>query len=1251
MNNFIDFKKTKNSLLPQLLQLKFLLLFIVFFSLALAKERRLLYPEDYKINSVKIEKTLHSLENRFDAAVIEIENQAKSQSETFSDSISTFLIDKDFSELSDKGILIFIYQDDSLRFWTDNSVNAPKSLKESNFMKEGVIESNNGWYELRIKNIGNLSYIGLIRLKNNFSFENKYLKNSFRQELNLPSSVRLSTVPLAHGQNIRNKNDVYVFSIVPFNRISLKRDETGFTSILFFLSIAFLLLYFNQLIELMPTLKNGKLYSFALLFTVLGIRFLMLKFKFPVFLYSLSFFEPEIYAGNALFPLLGDFLLNAMLILFFVVSVFKIFDFDRMTEWAKKIKFLPYILSILVSSLLISYFLFIRNLFNSLIINSNISLEIYNLPQLDVYSLTAYLIITLLIVSYVYVADNLLQRFVSVVKFVEMILIFFSVFVVVAIVAVIFLKINEISTYLFILPASSVIIYIRFFGKKYRYFVFVILIFLASIYTVIFVTNVSTQKEKDVRANLVTQLIDERDDVAELLIPDIEKAMKNDDVLLHYLINPVDNQDSLIYSHLNQKYFVGFWKKFDFEITVCGNNPNFPSENQADNCENYFNTKILKNSKKIKNCNYNFLDNHNGTITYFGFLNIPKEVDERKISLYVKLSSKLISKELGYPELLLDENTVKNRIFTKYSFAKYRDGKLITHSGIFPYDLGDASFQTDKQEFSNITYEKFEHTVYRPDSQNCIVLSIPAHHTIDLLISFAYLFVFLNIFLLFSIFIFDVKLIKTDFVPDFNNKIRFGMLFILLLTFIFFGAVTIYYTIKRHEDVQKKEMTDKIQSVLVETEQKLFYENELKPNWKSNKYDHLDELMIKLSQVFFSDINLYDPSGFLLATSRPEIFTRGLIGRQMNNRAFTQLVFRKKTLFIQNESIGELKYSSVYIPLKNSENNIIAYINLPYFGNPENLRKDISALLVTVINMYVVLLLIVIFIAFVISSGITQPLRMLQYKFRETELGKLYQEIQYDKKDEIGGLIKEYNRMVQEMSENVRKLADTERESAWREMAKQIAHEIKNPLTPMKLSVQLLQRSWKDNKEDFDMRMTKVTNVLIEQIDTLSAIASEFSAFAKMPKAQDEEVDLAAKLVTIAQLFENTKDIDISLNLNQIKSVKIIADKEQISRVFINLVKNGIQSVPEGIHGKIEIGLTAYGSRVKVTVKDNGSGIPEDRREKLFIPSFTTKTKGMGMGLAIVKNIVNNSGGEIWFESEVGKGTEFFVEFPILTKI
>ena len=224
-------------------------------------------------------------------------------------------------------------------------------------------------------------------------------------------------------------------------------------------------------------------------------------------------------------------------------------------------------------------------------------------------------------------------------------------------------------------------------------------------------------------------------------------------------------------------------------------------------------------------------------------------------------------------------------------------------------------------------------------------------------------------------------------------------------------------------------------------------------------------------------------------------------------------------------------------------------------------------------------------------------------------------------------------------------LAKSERESAWREMAKQIAHEIKNPLTPMKLSVQHLQRAWLDKNEKFENYLDRICKTLIDEIDNLSSIATEFSNFAKMPKAINEPLDLVTKINNVVNLFSN-ENVIFHVNLNSNDSVPVFADKEQISRMFINLFKNAIQSVEKNTTPVIEITLITSNTWNEVRVKDNGKGIPLEMRDKLFRPNFTTKTSGMGLGLAIVKSIIEGAGGNITYETEENKGTTFIVRLP-----
>jgi nitrogen fixation/metabolism regulation signal transduction histidine kinase len=262
--------------------------------------------------------------------------------------------------------------------------------------------------------------------------------------------------------------------------------------------------------------------------------------------------------------------------------------------------------------------------------------------------------------------------------------------------------------------------------------------------------------------------------------------------------------------------------------------------------------------------------------------------------------------------------------------------------------------------------------------------------------------------------------------------------------------------------------------------------------------------------------------------------------------------------------------------------------------------------------------------------------------------GKKNEHISYSGRDEVGELVKQYNRMTDELEESANKLARTEREMAWREMARQIAHEIKNPLTPMKLNVQQLFKSWNDEVPDFDRRIKSFTDNQIEYIENLSSIASAFSSFAKLPVAEPSEVDVIAQLNTTIAMFGNDENARITLENGSIGSAVVMADREHLNSIFSNLLKNAIQSIPSGRKGEIRIVVTAAGNRVKVRFIDNGIGIPEELIPKMFTPNFTTKSSGMGLGLSIVKRYVEGAGGKIWFTTEQDKGSVFSVEFPLL---
>ena len=316
--------------------------------------------------------------------------------------------------------------------------------------------------------------------------------------------------------------------------------------------------------------------------------------------------------------------------------------------------------------------------------------------------------------------------------------------------------------------------------------------------------------------------------------------------------------------------------------------------------------------------------------------------------------------------------------------------------------------------------------------------------------------------------------------------------------------------------------------------------------------------------------------------------------------------------------------------------------------NHDNSSNNRLAVLInTLLNIYVFLFLIAASLATFLANSITSPLEILRNKLREIRLGKSNETLEYPGQDEIGELIQDYNNMVGKLDESATLLAKSERDTAWREMAKQVAHEIKNPLTPMKLSIQYLQQMIKNNAANIPEMADKVSKTLLEQIDGLTKIATEFSNFAQMPKAENEKLLLNDIVSSVHDLFRKREDIDINLFV-PIEEQYIYFDKNQIIRVLNNLINNAIQAIPEDRRGKIDISLEQKQKFTLIKIKDNGIGIPDSMKEKVFLPNFTTKNSGTGLGLAMCQQIIESANGKLYFTSVQNIGTIFFVELPII---
>jgi signal transduction histidine kinase len=706
----------------------------------------------------------------------------------------------------------------------------------------------------------------------------------------------------------------------------------------------------------------------------------------------------------------------------------------------------------------------------------------------------------------------------------------------------------------------------------------------------------------------------------------------------------------VIEEYLKGNYFHGYWDRYDMYFTPCNPNDSIYIQPYYDvwyPCYEFFDTLHIDYRIRIPGSRFYFVDNMNGQISYFGTFEFFSADSSIVTTLLLELESRLVTEDLGYPELLLSDKLRKGFFHRDYTYAKYNRGQLITQSGDYSYSMVQDPYTLGSGEFEYTVNDGYEHLAYHLDNMNTVVVSNPQVSLLSTAITFTYIFVFFYLILTLNLLLVNIPFLRRSFQFNIKNKIQFTMTGILFLALLLIGGGTILFSIRQYRERHFDSLEEKIQSVYIEVMHKLEFEDDLTHGWQAGGYASLDELLQKFSNVFFSDINLYAPDGDLLATSRSEIFEKHLTGPKIHPAAYYELAVQNAAEFTHEEQIGELRFLSAYVPFRNDRNELLAYLNLPYFTRQQALTREISNLVVAIVNFYVLLITISILIAVFISNQITHPLRMIESKFGKIRFGKSNEKIQYEARDEIGALVRAYNHMVDELADSAEKLARSERESAWREMAKQIAHEIKNPLTPMKLSVQHLQRSSGEDPGQQKQNLKRITQTLIEQIDHLSAIATEFSNFAKMPRTNNEEVDLKDKIVNISKLFLSTEETEIHTIFTNTVPAIVLADREQLSRVFINLVKNSIQAIPEDRNGKISISLENTRNTVIVKVMDNGRGIPPELGDKLFQPNFTTKSSGMGMGLAIVKNIIEHAGGTITYETKQGRGTTFIVELPL----
>lgn len=474
-----------------------------------------------------------------------------------------------------------------------------------------------------------------------------------------------------------------------------------------------------------------------------------------------------------------------------------------------------------------------------------------------------------------------------------------------------------------------------------------------------------------------------------------------------------------------------------------------------------------------------------------------------------------------------------------------------------------------------------------------------------------------------------------------SSRIFFYMILLVVLASILIAVVTVYQYNEQSQDYHRKRLERKeaqlissINYVLKESSWEIKTEN-LPLIFKDKIYE--------IANIHNVTFNLYDLKGHLLKSSKVRL-KNDPIPDQLPNYILDTLSQITSKRFVEKNKLLDGNYRSSYLILNNPTSMPIGILNVPYFDDDSLNSGELKEFLIRLGYAYIIMMLVAIAFAYFMSKLITKSIKTISDKMYATRFEKQNKKIALEgATTEIKSLVESYNNMIDALEESAQKLASSEREQAWREMAKQVAHEVKNPLTPMRLSVQSFQRMFDPKDPEIHKKVDEYSKTLIQQIDTMSKIAEAFSNFAKMPAQNLEQLDIVEVVERALEIFPS-ENIKFSATSSEIIA---IADKDQINRIVNNLVKNAIQSVPENKIPDIEVELSEKDEHVYIKVKDNGSGIDDTISQKIFEPKFTTKTSGMGLGLPMIKNIIETYNGSISYDTTKGEGTVFVVSFPI----
>lgn len=935
-------------------------------------------------------------------------------------------------------------------------------------------------------------------------------------------------------------------------------------------------------------------------FSILSITVAMLAFYIVGYGMQSSdtLFSPTLYAdGPILYSLGAVLIINIWLVLVFAclyIAESPVREFMKSSLAHKRLT----IAFVLLSDILVIAYTAVT--FRSLILNSNISLELYKIVQLGRFSLYIYL-------SYLALVSTV--------------------------------------------PLSLQIIRIAVFndtGLKYDVFsrtgrsVFAIF---SAVFFLLMFSLLGTQKETNRVQIWLNRLSIDRDLGLELQLRGMENAIAADNSIPEVMA--ATNDYKIILNRITETYMNRISKDFDISVYLFKENISDPQ------VAKYFNERVVNAVPIAPESRFVYSRTANGMAQYTGmFVYYSPKNGTTKMLLGV--NSKSDKNERGYAFVLDSSSPGAVVIPPQYSFAKYIDGKLVSYKGDYPYPtVLNGKFRThDVEDVSErLSVDAYVHFYSHLYPDESIVISRPRIGASQYALAACMLW--LAAYSWISLIGWRRKKYGNFEKNYYKSRVNTVLFLSMLMTLVTMSTIMVFFVYKRNDANVMRLMTSKITTIQSLMANRVRYCS----SYSDVASQDMASIMDDIGNYTRSDITLYTPGGRVFNTTAPEVYEKMLLGSRTNPEAYRNIMYSNKRFYIHRESIGGRNFYTMYAPIFNDKGKILAILSAPYTDSGLSFKQDAVFHSVFVMTVFFILLIITRFLTTKVVDKMFRPIVEMGRKMIYARTGGL-EYIIYDKEDEISSLVRAYNLMVHDLSESSKQVAQAERERAWSEMARQVAHEIKNPLTPMKLQIQRLIRLKSKNDPTWETKFEDISRLILDSIEVLTDTANEFSTFAKLYTEEMVPINLDDMASDQISMFDDKENI--SFGYFGLKDAWVTGPKPQLIRVFVNLLTNAVQAIenqqtedkeagrePEVGHIVLSLRNSSKEGFYDIVLEDNGPGIKDENRSRLFTPNFTTKSGGTGLGLAICKNILERCGGEIFYsKSFVLGGACFTVRFP-----